>query len=263
MKFLEYLESHVINTCNLNCRGCSHFSNIVKEEDSPVEFATFERDFKILGKLFDHIFMIRLLGGEPLLVPNLTDYVRVVRESFPKTDLRVVSNGLLIPSADEKMLRELGKLGVTFDISCYPPTNKIRSKIEEKLAKCEVGCNISAPVNEFHRRFNIKGTYNPEEMFQACPSKICTFVNNGKLSMCPAPQTSRFLNKHFDLDIDCQEDILYLTDPDITADKILEYRSHPLKTCRYCSDKPEDYKWFAGGTPQLEDWLVQEAIEKE
>lgn len=63
MQYLDYLETHIINKCNLNCKGCSHFSNIVDDEDAPVDITVFEKDFARLSELFDHIFTIRLMGG--------------------------------------------------------------------------------------------------------------------------------------------------------------------------------------------------------
>ena len=93
---LLYLETHVADTCNLKCRGCMHFSNIAVKANSP-DLEDFDRDFARLSHLFTNIFIIRLMGGEPLLNPRLKEYMRIVRHYFPAAEIRIVSNALLVP----------------------------------------------------------------------------------------------------------------------------------------------------------------------
>lgn len=73
-----YLETHVADMCNLKCRGCMHFSNIAIHPNYP-DLQKFERDFRRLSELFSNIFIIRLMGGEPLLNPGLGEYIRIAR----------------------------------------------------------------------------------------------------------------------------------------------------------------------------------------
>ena len=261
MQYLDYLETHIINKCNLNCKGCSHFSNIVDDEDAPVDITVFEKDFARLSELFDPIFTIRLMGGEPFLNPDMGKYIEIVRKYFPKTDLRILTNGLLIPKTEDTILNSIAENGVVLDISCYPVTDRIRDQIESRLQMFGIQSNFSELVIDFHKRLNIQGNHDIQEMYTSCPSKICTFVSNGKLALCPAPFMSKFLNKRFNTQIDVESDLLDLYEPGITADRIKEYLKRPMKSCGYCSD-PEDFKWECGKKPMLEDWLVQESLEK-
>lgn len=262
MQFLEYLETHVINICNLNCKGCSHFSNIVDEDDAIVDIINFEKDFIRLRELFDHIFMIRLMGGEPFINKELGDYIIIVRKYFPESDLRILTNGLLIPSASENLLDIIAANEVVIDISSYPVTESIRPQIEERLEKFGIKCNFSELVTKFHKRLNIEGTHNPVEMFKSCPSKICTFVHDGKLAVCPAPFMSVFLNKRFGTNIEVECDLLDLYQDGITAEYVKDYLRKPMKSCGYCS-LPEDYMWECGLVPKLEDWLVAGSLGKD
>lgn len=261
MKYLEYLETHIINKCNLNCKGCSHFSNIVDEEDATVDINGFERDFARLRELFDHIFTIRLMGGEPFLNPYIGKYIEIVRKYFPKTDLRVLTNGLLVPSVADGILKDIANNDVVLDISCYLVTDMIRDKIEGRLKLYGIESNFSELVVDFHKRLNVQGNHDIREMYLSCPSKTCTFVSNGKLAICPAPFMSKFLNKRFNTGIDVEGDLLDLYKPDLEADDIIDYLKRPMKSCGYCSE-PEDFKWECGNTPRLEDWLVEESLER-
>ena len=118
---LLYLETHVADICNLKCRGCMHFSNIAIHPNYP-DLQEFERDFSRLSELFSNIFIIRLMGGEPLLNPKLHDYIKVVRQYFPAAELRIVTNGLLIPKQPDDLWEVMRECHAAMDISPYPPT---------------------------------------------------------------------------------------------------------------------------------------------
>lgn len=92
---LRKLETNVVDFCNLNCKGCSHFSNLFDKGDA-VGYESFEKDIIFLSeKVFiDHF---DLLGGEAFLAENLDKYIECLRKYMPKTSITVVSNGVLIP----------------------------------------------------------------------------------------------------------------------------------------------------------------------
>lgn len=261
MKYLNYLETHIINKCNLNCVGCSHFSNIIDNEDAGVDIEIFRNDFKRLGELFDHIFMIRLMGGEPLLNERVAEYLEIVREYFPMTNLKLLTNGLLIPDMPDGVLKRIAETNTIFDISSYPPTLKIKEKIEKKAFKFGIVCEFSEPIIRFHKRFNLYGTSEPCKTFAECSSNICTFLRNGKIAACPAAFTVDSVNKRFNTDIDVTSDRLDIYQAGITAEDILKHILTPMKSCCYCS-QPEDFEWKCGKKPILEDWLVKDALEK-
>ena len=45
LPFLNYLETNVVDRCNLNCKGCAHFSNIY--DNNYVDLVYYERDIKL------------------------------------------------------------------------------------------------------------------------------------------------------------------------------------------------------------------------
>ena len=111
---LDYLETEITEFCNLNCRGCCDFSNLATEKKI-YELEEFTKDFRRMAELFSHIEKIRLMGGEPLLTPQLKEYVRTAREIFPTADIRMVSNGLLIPKLDGDSLKVIKENKCKFD----------------------------------------------------------------------------------------------------------------------------------------------------
>ena len=64
-------EIHLCDHCNLNCKGCGHFSPLAQKRF--LDPAVFERDCRQLSKLSNRkIELIDLMGGEPLLHPHIT-----------------------------------------------------------------------------------------------------------------------------------------------------------------------------------------------
>lgn len=66
MQHLDYLEMHLMNSCNLKCKGCSHFSNIATDEDIE-DISSFEKNIERMSKVQPVIYKIRLLGGDAFL----------------------------------------------------------------------------------------------------------------------------------------------------------------------------------------------------
>ncbi len=79
---LDRLEVEIFKKCNLNCRSCSHYSNIVSGNGT-VDIVSFERDLTQLKSFYWGIESLRLMGGEPLLADNYTDFVEISRNLFP------------------------------------------------------------------------------------------------------------------------------------------------------------------------------------
>ena len=87
--YLPRIEIHIAEHCNLNCKGCTHFSTIADAEFLPV--TEFENEIKRISELTNKIGLINILGGEPLLNPDCTKYLKIARKYFPETEINLVS----------------------------------------------------------------------------------------------------------------------------------------------------------------------------
>lgn len=128
MPVLTYVEYHVSDYCNLKCKGCGHFSNLVTEKKFP-KIETFEDMLFGLSKKFRNIKVFRLMGGEPLINPQLPLFIYAVKKFFPYADIRIASNGLLVAEMKTPLVNAIRECNVTVDISQYPPTRLIMEKI--------------------------------------------------------------------------------------------------------------------------------------
>lgn len=87
---IKNIEFYITNVCNLACEGCNRFNNY--------KFKGFQR-----WKDYQHIYAqwaeqvefterIGILGGEPLLNPDIMEWIDGVHSLWPKTRLNVVTN---------------------------------------------------------------------------------------------------------------------------------------------------------------------------
>lgn len=249
---LMQLEVHLADHCNLNCKGCSHFSNLVP---SPVfaDKEQFERDVRQLTHYFSQIHNFFLLGGEPLLNPDIPDYINILRSAFPYTNIILVTNGLLLPSLSEKLLHIFRENRVHISISDYSILD--REKIIALVQKYALSAEFREGKNCFSKYLNPKGDSNKMVIFHDCIRKNCTFLARGKIAACCQPFTVHYFNDYFGEHLPEDEGI-DLYEEGLDGWEIQNRLITPLESCRFCApDIPFD--WEVSGHPfQKEDWCV-------
>jgi hypothetical protein len=107
------IEFNVAEHCNLRCAGCDHASPFLPPKLA--DLASFVRDMAALATVL-HAGELKLLGGEPLLHPQLTAFAREARRIGIADRIVVVTNGLLLHRAESTLLDAIDELR----ISRYP-----------------------------------------------------------------------------------------------------------------------------------------------
>ena len=130
------LEYHITDHCNLNCAGCSHFSPLA--EPWYVDPEDFEREWKEVADCGLEIQRIRILGGEPLLHPELGFMLKCVRCLFPKSDINVVTNGILLKQKKSELLPVFIRNNISITVSCYPGLNLDYNELLRGFPKVEM-----------------------------------------------------------------------------------------------------------------------------
>lgn len=248
---LSQLEMHLADHCNLNCKGCSHFSNLVPE---PVfaDYEQFQKDIKRLTELFDNIRAFFFLGGEPLLNQEAARFLYSAREAFPYTMLNLVSNGLLVMKMNDSLIRAMRETGCELSISNYDCLET--EKIELFLQERGIGYDLRQGKGSFIKYLNTKGDGN-EEVYQRCGRKYCTFLRNGRIAACAQPFTIKYFNQYFQEHFS-DEGSISLYEKGMDGRKLLEYLEKPMDACRFCTFDKE-YEWIGGGKIQMTDWCVE------
>lgn len=84
----------IVDHCNLNCKGCGHFSPLAPKSFLDIE--TFENDLRRLnGLLNGNIYCFELMGGEALLHPQLEDFIDITAQ-YVSGMKHLCTNGVLL-----------------------------------------------------------------------------------------------------------------------------------------------------------------------
>ena len=252
--FLSYIETGIVDWCNLNCKGCSNFSSLF-HRDEVYALDKFENDLKNLSQKID-LQIFRLMGGEPFLLKNLDEYLRISRKYFPQTRIVIVTNGLLIPSVEQKIFDAIKKYSIAIGISEYPPTTKIRDKISATLESQNINFRFDVFVRWFRSFVRDKlERSNPHESIKHCMSSCCYFLRDGKLHKCQTDALAYRFKERFP-----DEDVPHDCGIPIDSPNFLELLDFLIQTqnvipmCEFCSDENIFVPWRVENNPTADDW---------
>ena len=250
--YLPYLEYHVADHCNLNCKYCTHYSPLVPNAVF-TDFEQWKMDLMQLKQYIDDIGVIRILGGEPLLNPQLPQFVEMTRRLFPKTIITVVTNGMLLDRISQELVDVMQRTISFFHISYYPPFEEKADAVKRFLVEKEIGFTMSPLIAKFNKTQILEK--NPdEEFFYSCFQATCTCIHQGKLAPCYAPFTTKYFNEAFGKNLPVDEGIDLYAEDNTTYDMKLKLL-YPLERCQYCIGGKE-YPWeIVGKNSKLEDWI--------
>ena len=115
---LEKIDVHITDHCNLNCKSCTHFSPLADE--FYLDIKEYIGDIERLSELSKgDIGQIFLIGGEPLLHPQLKYFFQITRLNFPKTRIIVITNGILLNKQDNTFWEACKKSNIEIWLSQY------------------------------------------------------------------------------------------------------------------------------------------------
>lgn len=253
LPMLSTLETNVVDYCNLNCKGCSHFSNIFVK-GSKVAFDIFNEDISYLSKRVN-IIQFNLLGGEVLLSEDLEDYIRCIMEYMPVTKIFLVTNGILIPKQAPKRMQFLAENNVVISITQYPPTVQMKEKINETLKHYGIYYEVRQPVLTFGKNIDVSGANNPWVAQSMCRESSCHFLRKGKIYKCPFSALGNYFFDYYNIPLHFEEGIdIYNTENDWQS-VINDLEGKPIGQCRFCGTE-EHFQWSVSMNPQKEEWMI-------
>ena len=260
-RIIPRIEVNLIDACNLKCKGCTHFSSIY-EKSSVYPLTEYKRDLLQLRKV-GGMLRLRLLGGEPFLLGNLDEYITIAREIFPEAGIEIVTNGLLIPEIDERLLLAIKTNHVSVTVTPYQPTLMKKEKIVECLEEHGIVWHFEGEeISEFFRSLTLQNTHNAEKSNKECLSAGCAFLRKGKLYKCPLDGLVNDFYHYYGLERRHESGMDIYQEPEVLYEKLIDYALKPVEMCRYCAEKPERIPWMVKADPILHDWLFKDGVEE-
>lgn len=268
------LEINVAHHCNLTCRGCSHLSPRL-----PRFFISPDQLYKDLSELSRYCRpeRIGLVGGEPLLHPDLLDVVKAVKNSGISNHIAVVTNGVLLHKMTDQFWQSVDKVVV----SLYPshPMKVDDLTVFQKHAKNNAAHLILKYQDNFREFFSELGTQNDSlirQIYSTCriPREGgCHTLYQGHYYKCPQALFIPFVfNDRFDFSR--VKDSVKIADNNSFAEELAKYLSseEPLEACRYClgsvgkrftpEQVPRKGTCRRTTTEELIDWKLLEKLER-
>ncbi len=259
---LDYVIFNILDHCNLRCKGCDHFACIADEYTVPYE--TIHKDVVRMAEIFDHkyISQIAVMGGEPLLHPDILRILKDVRDNFPYAIIRLTTNAILLPQQNELFWKTCSEENITIVVTKYPL--KINHQaLEDKAKSYNVkykyfeGTGNHIVKYSFKKNIDLSGEGKPVENFSKCTiSSTVSFVMEGKLYECPfSCQSYRIFNKKFEKDLQQVEedylDIYKVKD----KQEIFEFNAKPKNYCRYCTKGLTDFQPWSRSNGEISEWV--------
>lgn len=260
---IEHLDCHIVDHCNLNCRGCSVYSPLAEKGFADIKML--KKDLSQLNALAGdgRVLRIHILGGEPLLHPELEEIVRLVRNTFRFAQIDVTTNGLLVFAMPDSFWETMRDCNVAIKYTQYPVKFDYENMISYVNEKgVEVFSAGSGEIKYFRRiPLDPTGKHDIYQSYVRCPYSNCTQLYKGVLYRCPAAAFSDRLNcamenKEIRERFRLSEFDSLILDKSNAKDGLFEFLSTATPFCRYCDMKHIDQRVQWGhSTHDLHEWV--------
>ncbi len=258
LKKLQF-EISISEHCNLNCQMCDHFSPLSKVKN--LSLNQIKKDLQRLSHLcMKDVTYLRILGGEPLLNPEVSDILLCARKFFPKSTIELCTNGISLEKCDEKFWEVCNAEKIFIVITKYP-IKLDYTNLEKLLASRNVlyrYANTFPIKTSQHFPLDINGGQDINDNFHNCShANKCVFLKNGKLYTCPIAPNIEIFNEYFQYNFILSEDdgIDIFKTNDI--DTIIHFLNKPIPFCRYCcvKQRTRGHNW-AISKQNIDEWML-------
>lgn len=183
--FLRSVDIVITEKCSLKCKDCS---NLMQYYEAPVDIAFNEiiHDFETLTSSVDHVYEVRLIGGEPFMNKEIYKIIEYISSSPKISKLVVYSNAMIPIKMDQAHVLQHPK--VVFTLTDYGNLSKNTQRVTKALDELNVAYRLHAPENwtdsgvihDFQRSIEAQ-----KKLFNECCGKNLYTVTDSKLYRCP------------------------------------------------------------------------------
>lgn len=251
------IEFVLTDYCNLNCKGCTHFSPL-----APKEFTRFDTLLDSMKHIADicgnKLEKVDLLGGEPLIYPEITAAMKAMRNIFPSQKLYIFTNGIALYKMDNDFWETCISNRIVLAITKYPINFDYNALIDFCHSKGDVELEIFAdraePGSFFRFALDPQKKQNGALSYFKCYNRNCLSVINDLLFPCSISACVQHLNRALGTEFKHSDgDFLHI--PSIKSIKqIQRLRKHRVPFCSYCIAPPQTVKYEAS-TRDISEWV--------
>jgi hypothetical protein len=254
MRVIDALEIHVAHGCNLTCESCSHYSN--QGHKGMLSLADAEHWMqRWSGRISPRTFS--LLGGEPTMHPQLTDFVALARTYWPHAKLQLVTNGFLLHRHPQLPLALADHPDALIALSIHHTSAEYRARLLPVMALLvdwtrHHGVRVEARPSHtsWTRRYRgLRATMQPfddgqpRQSWEHCPAKYCMQLFQEKLWKCPPIAYLQLQQSKYGLDAAWQPYLAYEPlGPECSELELDAFVAREDEACcRMCPAQPERF----------------------
>jgi len=258
---IEHMDFRLADHCNLNCKGCSTFSPIATKRFADPE--VFRSDLTQLHALIgDNIMRIHLLGGEPLLHPQVEQFAIISRSIFHYVRIDFTTNGLLVKDMPPSFWETMRNNDIALKYTRYPIDLDYDEMVDFVQSKGVAVFSAGNEIKYFRRiPLNAKGTFNSSQSYLLCPYADCIQLRDGKLYRCTASASVDLLNNAMASNSQSGKFYAHPADSlDIyqakTKDEVMDFLYGSVPFCQYCDmNQIDSYVPWGGSKRDISEWI--------
>lgn len=182
---IPFVEMAVTSVCNLKCKYCSNLNPYLsKHEHFPLESCMQWLD-ELLNSV-DLVYRLKIHGGEPLLYPELDQFLSYVLRQEKIVNVRISTNGTVIPS--QKVLNQMKNKKFEIHVSGYAFAEKQAKQLCELFEQEHINFYYFkdqkwANLGDFTVKRN-RDEKKLIDMVKDCNMRKCTSYYKGCLYPC-------------------------------------------------------------------------------
>lgn len=255
---LPFVEMMVTQFCNLSCRGCSNYADL--KHTGYVPWAQGRQEIESWLPRLD-IKEFGIMGGEPLINPELKSWMRGLRDMLPDSTIRFSTNGELLDRHLDvvETAHEIGNF--VFKITVHQHSERVEAVIQKIFGMYawepvrEYGISRYRTRNGLRFQINRPQTFiktyrndyanmkpfdsQPADSFAICIQQTCPLMYQGRLHKCSTLGGLEDILKRFGHidDPDWQPYLGNYITPSSTDDQIQQFLNNfgrPNAMCRMC-----------------------------
>jgi len=200
---LPFVEIMPIQSCNLSCTGCSNYSDLTHRG-----YLTWSQGRAQIEPWLERVNIpdIGIVGGEPLMNPDLESWILGMRALLPNSQIRFNTNGLLLHKYPDiiRLFEEIGNCVFKITVHVIDPVlEKNIQRIYDQYdwePVTEFGVNRYRTKNNL--RFHVKHpdvffrayrndyadmlphNSDPAQAFELCYQQTCPLMFDGRIYKC-------------------------------------------------------------------------------
>jgi MoaA/NifB/PqqE/SkfB family radical SAM enzyme len=216
-----------------------------------------------MSEIFDaEVGRVWLIGGEPLLHPRIIEFMETARENFPKANVLIFTNGLLLPKMKDEFWERCRELDIELKVTQYPVNfdyQAMKNKADSHNVIFKFYNDPAVIKTSWKYPLDLDGKCDPYKSFINCSqaNRCITLSQGGNMYTCNYAAHIDLFNHYFGLSIgESKRDYINIyqeSDPR----KILRFFSEPIPMCRFCdvSNRIFNMDWETS-KKQLNEWTI-------